>query len=133
MAYVIEVNKRDVSRYAEKCEHEGQDDHECDEMCRYLDGDVRVIRDHGQSDYEYDDSDAEDHGTPVRWAIDYLGGHHFPDLYKPSIRGGKVSECEWLSANDPDPYRDQETEYSIYLRGDWTPEERAQVFEAVGS
>lgn len=132
MAYVIEVNKRDVSQYAEECPFAEQDDHECDGQCRSLDGDVRVIHDYGQSDYEYDDSDAEDHGSPVQWAIDYLGGRDFPDLNKPQIRDGKADESEWLSASDPHPYKDEETEYSIYLRGDWTPEERAQVFNAVG-
>lgn len=132
MAYVIEVNKRDVSQYAEECPFRDEADHECDDQCRYLDGDVREIRDHGRSEYEYDTDDAEEHGAPVRWATEYLGGHHFPALYKPQIHDGKVSEHEWLSAHDPDPYKDEETEYSIYLRGDWTPEERAQVFAAVG-
>lgn len=132
MAYVIEVNKRDISQYAETCEYAGQDDHECDEMCRYLDGDVREIRDHGQSNYEYDSDDAELYGSAVQWATEYLGGRDFPALYKPQIRDGRVGEHEWLSTNEPGPYKEEETEYSIYLRGDWTPEERAQVFEAVG-
>jgi hypothetical protein len=132
VAYVIEVNKRDVSRYAEECEFKNDDDHECDDQCRYLDGDVREIRDYGKAEYEYDPDDAELYGTPVQWASEYLGGHNFPALNKPQIHDGKVSEHEWLSASDPHPYQEHETEYSIYLRGDWTPEERAQVFEAVG-
>ena len=134
MAHIIEVNKRDVSQYAETCGFKDEPDHECDEQCRYMDGDVREIRDHGQSDYAYDSDDAEEHGTPVAWAISYLGGQNFPDLHNgSSCHDGKRGEREWLSANDPHPYEEHETEWSVYLRGDWTEEERFQIFAAVGS
>lgn len=133
MAYVIEVNKRDVSPYAETCEYEGQEDHECDGDCRWLDGDLREIRDHGKSEYEYDPRDADLYGPPVQWATECLAGSSFPALHPSSSPVEDATrEHEWLHGASPDPYKDEETEYSVYLRGDWTPEERAQVFRAVG-
>jgi|SRR5690606_6345819 len=133
MNYTIEVYKRDVSQYAEECEYKNEADHECDGQCRHLDGDVREIRSHGTGEYAYDGDDAELYGTPVQWATEYLGGHNFPALYRSSsIQDGKAAEGDWLTGHESHPHEEYETEYSIYLRGDWTPEERAQVFLAVG-
>lgn len=130
MAYVIEVNKRDVSPYAEECPYAGEDGHECDGQCRWLDGDLREIQDHGTTEYAYDEDDAEEHGTPVQWAIAFLSGHRFPAL-EPSTTG-PVGEHAWLSGHEEHSHKEQRTEYSVYLRGGWTLQERAAVFEAVG-
>ncbi len=134
MAYIIETSKRDVSRYAEVCPYADGSDHECDGECLSLDGDVREIHDYGTSMDEYDSDDAEEHGSPVAWAVWHLTGSAFPDLHNGgSCHDGRRSEREWLSGSEPDPYRDQEMEYHVYLTGDWTPEERFAVFAAAGS
>jgi len=137
MAYKIEVSKRDLSMHAEECAWKNEDGHNaegtgeaCDEMCKTLDGDTREIRDYGTSTYEFDDG--EEYGSPVEWAAAYLGGYNFPALSAPQLTNGQASESDWLSGSEDDPYKDEFTEYHIYLTGDWTDTERGTVFEKVG-
>lgn len=144
MAYIIEVNKRDLSRDAEECFWKNEEGHnaqgtgpECTGDCMSLEGDVREIRDRRPSADQYDADYAEEHGSPVEWAIAYLNNYYptssFPDLYVGDYsRGGRRAESEWLSGNETHPYRNEETEYTIYLRGDWSEEQRWEVFEKVG-
>jgi hypothetical protein len=139
MAYIIEVSKRDLSSNAEECLFKNEEGHnaegtgeDCTGECKSLDGDTREIRDYGTEGYEYDDSDAEDHGSPVEWAVSYLGGKDFPGLNAPQITDGTATEREWLNGSEEHPYWDQFTEYHIYLTGDWTDVERGTVFTRVG-
>lgn len=135
MTYTIEVSKRDLSTDAEECLWKNEEDHNaegtgpaCDGQCKSLDGDTREIRDHGTSTYEIDDDELKEHGSPVEWAVWYLSGHNFPSLTAPQMKDGKAMEREWLSGSEDDPYKDEFTEYHVYLTGDWTESERGAVF-----
>lgn len=145
MAYVIEVAKRDMSDRSEECGWKNEEGHntegtgpDCDEMCMSLDGNPREVRDYGTHTHEYDAADhAEDHGSPVGWAVALLGNMlpvaaTFPDLHAPQQTDGRVSVRDWLHGTEDDPYRDQYTEYTVYLTGDWSDEERGHVFRTVG-
>lgn len=146
MAYAIEVHKRDMSDSLEECAWKDKEGHnpegtgpDCDEMCKSTDGDPREIGDWSTESHEYEPDDhAEDYGSPVEWAVSLLGNRipvaaSFPDLYKSgSAHNGRRPERDWLSGNDKHPYEDKYTEYSVYLRGDWTKEDRYQVFEKAG-
>lgn len=146
MAYAIDVHRRDMSDSLEECALKNEKGHnpegtgpDCDEMCKSTDGDPREVEDRGVESHEYDPEDhAEDYGSPVEWAVSLLGNHipvaaSFPDLHKSgSALGDRRPERDWLSGNDEHPYEDKYTEYSVYLRGDWTEEDRYQVFEKVG-
>ena len=136
MTYAIKVSKRDLSMYAEECVWKDEEGHNadgigpaCDAHCKSLDGDTRLIRDYGTSTYEYDDGDAEEYGSPVEWAATWLEGKDFPSLYKNGT--GPARDHDWLSGSEDDPYKDEFTEYSIYLTGDWTDIERGVVFDRV--
>lgn len=141
MPYVIEVNRRDMSDYLEHCAWKDEEGHnaegtgpDCDEMCKSTDGDPREIKEHGTKEHEYDEDAAEEYGSPYNWACFLLSGHHFPDLHNGgTANGGKRPERDWLSGNEGHAYRDEYTEWSVYLRGDWTEEERFRIFEEVAA
>jgi len=116
MGYAVEISRRDVSGNAE----DGTP----------LDGDVREIRDYGTETEVYDTDDAEDYGSPVGWAVAVVGK---TNAIHPSIDpvGSALSERAWLSGTYVHPYLDQREEISVYLTGDWTPAQRAEVFRAV--
>jgi hypothetical protein len=88
------------------------------------------------------DADAKDeYDTPVAWAVAMLNNEHivqtpdvagFPDL-EPSgspIPDG-IGSHWWLSGQTPDNYTNEETETTVRLV-EWTDEQRAEVFRAVG-
>ena len=116
MVYVIEVSKQDVSYRAE----DGT----------WLEGDRRVLRDHGTETETYPGRAAEGGNGPVTWAASWLRG---TDAQEPSVYpiGDELPEHAWLSGTYEHPYDGTTLESSYRLTGDWTPAERAQVFRAV--
>lgn len=145
MAYVLKISQRVITPYREECCFKDEEGHnaegtgpECVSECRWMDGDTRVIRDHGTSEVEMDDYDLEEYGSPVAWAAHYLSKHH------PEITEGygglsetfdarwrdHVPESAWLSgefetdAYDPEP----RTETTVYLTGEFDTSQRSKVF-----
>lgn len=112
MVYVIEVSKQDVSYRAE----DGT----------WLDGDRRVLRDHGT---ERETWEAGGPG-PVSWAVAWLQG---TDAQEPSVYPipAELPEHAWLSGTYEHPCDGTTLESSYRLTGDWTPQERAEVFRVV--
>lgn len=111
----IEVTREDVSYYSETGD--------------WLDGDRRVIRDHGTDVDTYGPDDAD--LAPILWAAERINR---TDASQPSIDPlpDEISGREWLSGTYTDPYDNRLlTETSARLEGDWTPAERAEVFNRV--
>lgn len=132
MAYVLEISRRDISRNAEECAYRNEDGHNaagtgpgCDAHCTDLEGNVRGLRDYGTDVIEMDGGDREEYGGPVAWAAHYLSKHHPDVTYGPS--GDQVAEREWLSGTSPDPYKDEETETTVYMKGEFTDAQRGQI------
>jgi hypothetical protein len=131
-AYTLEITRRVVSTEAEECAYAGEDDHECTGDCLSLDGDVRELETPSTEEITADADDIEAHdGDPVAWAADYIRSK--TDVTEPSASpiGDTVREHEWLSGTYTDPYDGaKETLTMVRLTGDWTEEQRAQVFTA---
>lgn len=139
MAYIIEISRRELSLYAEdhRCSEGDRDC--CDGSCRYPEGDAREIWDHGTSVTEMDSDDWEEHGDPVTWAAWYLSEHH-PEITE-SFAGmtetfdsqwrSSVPEHAWLSGTSDDPYKDQVTETTVWLKGEFDTYQRSKVFALV--
>jgi hypothetical protein len=68
--------------------------------------------------------------THTAWAIRKLRpmASFEPSAYPVQTTAGAH---EWLTANDHDPYTSHEDEITVYLTGDWTDTERAEVYRAV--
>jgi hypothetical protein len=130
--YTIEVTTRVVSTEAESCRFEGEDDHECTGDCTSLDGDVRELETPSTQEITADADDLEAfEGDPVAWAVDYIRTK--TDAVEPSSSpiGDTAREHEWLSGTYTDSYdNSKETHTSVRLTGDWTEQQRAQVFTA---
>lgn len=88
------------------------------------------------------DSDArEEYDTPEAWAVGMLRNEHivqtpdmagFPDLgASGSPIPDQIESHWWLSGTTPDNYTNEECETTVRLTGDWTPEQRSEVFKAV--
>lgn len=131
--YAIEITTRVVSyRTAEPCSYASDPDHTCESDCSWMDGDSREL----ESPY------TATH-TPDKWDFEWNGGSVF-DWALSVIRETSVTECSgrpigkelsdhvWLSGSYDDPYQgdNRVTETSVYLTGDWTPQERSQIFRA---
>jgi len=116
--YMIEISKQDVSYNSEDGEP--------------LDGDRRMIRDHGTDVRVFGDAFDQDEGNwaPVTWATEVISQ---TDAYEPSVYPipAELPEHAWLSGSYEHPYLDQTEETSVRLTGAWTPAERAEVFRAV--
>jgi hypothetical protein len=128
MSYDIEIRRQDV-----RCTENG----DCEEL-----------RDQGTDtetyEREYDGPEAlpwysvarylgaarRERAARVAWAVERIGR---TDAYEPSCEPvpAELNEHEWLAGTYQHPYRDQTQETSVYLTGDWTPAERADVFRAV--
>lgn len=130
----LEVSVRVVSYRAESCAFAGEEDHECESDCTWLESDSRELEDRGSSRFEADSDDLEAfEGDAVAWAADYIRTK--TDAVQPSVSpvGEELGEHEWLLGSSEDPYQGDErvTETTVRLVGDWTPQERARVFRAV--
>lgn len=110
MTYDIEVHARWVSYHSES----GQ----------WLDGDSRLIRELPNETHTFDPDDTVD---AVTWASQYLRAS---ESWEPSVWPvpSTVGEHTWLSACYEDPHTDEHLESTAYLTGDWTDEQRAEVF-----
>jgi hypothetical protein len=115
MAYVIEIRRLDVSYN--------------DEDGNPLDGDWRMISDHGTSTDEFDPEFA-DEDTPVTWAAEQINK---TDAFQPSTDPipDEIGDNEWLSGTHEDGYGRWTEETTVRLSGDWTPRERSEVFRKV--
>lgn len=98
----------------------------------WLEGDRRELEAPEASTETCSITDAQDYGTAVEWAVQRIKGMNASEASLYPI-GDAVPEHAWLSETYEDPYRGDShvTETSVRLTGDWTPEERAQVFRAV--
>lgn len=132
--YTIEVTTRVVTGEAESCRYEGENDpeHECTGECTSLDGDVRELEAPRIEEITADADDLEAfEGDPVAWAVDHIRTH--TDATEPSSSpiGDTAREREWLSGTRADVYdNSRETQTTVRLTGDWTEQQRAQVFKA---
>ena len=97
----------------------------------WMDGSNVELETPSTSTLVYDADDAEDHGSPVGWAVDALDRTDVVEASMWPIPDA-VREHDWLSGSYQDPYRGESrvTETTARLTGDWTPEERAEVFRA---
>lgn len=129
--YMITVHQHHLSDYAESCPFEGEDDHECDGECRWLDGDRREVRTSETEEFTPDADDIElADGSVVKWAVELLRGGKFPALYASSSPIQGVQPHKWLHGTEEHMYREEYTEYSVYLSGGgWTTEMRTEVFK----
>ncbi|HEY8984809.1 MAG TPA: hypothetical protein VIU15_35200 [Streptomyces sp.] len=99
----------------------------------WLDGDYRTLEHPRTRRFEYEDGDAWESGLGVvAWAVDVIGptGATQPCVYPV---GEAVPEWAWLSGRYNDPYEDdgRVTETLVRLTGDWSPQQRADVFHAL--
>jgi hypothetical protein len=120
MTYRIEIHRQDVSYYAEDGE--------------WLDGDFRLLADHGTEAHQFDpaadfDGWGEPYASPEAWARDIIGQ---TDVTESSIEPvpAELREHDWLSGRYEDPYTQDSAETAVRLTGDWMPAERARVFAA---
>lgn len=133
VAYTIEETKAVVSYRAEECEITDED-HECTGDCTWLDGDKRELESPSTSEIEPDAYDLEEYdNSPVAWAVEYIWRK--TDAVTPSVDpiGATVGAHCWISGSYNHPYLNDShvTETSVRLTGDWTDEERAQVFRGI--
>lgn len=120
MEYTIEIFTRVVSYR--------------DEDGEWMDGGNRELETPLLERISADAYDLEQHdGEPTAWAVDYLQSR--TDVTEPSLYpiGPDVPEHAWLSGTYQDPYQGDSrvTKTSAYLKGDWSPQQRADVFRKV--
>ncbi|MGA5506905.1 hypothetical protein [Streptomyces umbrinus] len=99
----------------------------------WMDGDSRTIERPFATRETYDEYDAEwCAGDVLSWAVDKIErtGVTEPSAYP---IGDAVPEHAWLSCRYEDPYEGDSnvTETSVRLTGDWSSQQRAEVFRAV--
>ncbi|MBD3004569.1 hypothetical protein [Streptomyces sp. 5-10] len=140
MPYMLKISRRDITGYREECPFKDEEGHnangtgpDCVPDCLWMDGDVRELHDYGTHVAEFGENvDAYDweeyEGDAVAWAAHYLSKNH-PDVTTSGTVGETASEREWLSGNTPDPYEEKEEETHVYVLGDFTDRERAEVFK----
>lgn len=146
MAYIVEVHTIRVAYRLESCPWSEEGNQEeghyengdgsgpaCEGDCTWMDGDRRELDSGSMSEFEPDEYDMEEYGMPLEWAVGMIR-KAYPDVnHAPQMRDGTAEEREWMSGSSEDAYRgDMDvTETSVYLRGDWTPAERGEVFRRV--
>ncbi|WP_030669882.1 hypothetical protein [Streptomyces sp. NRRL B-1347] len=123
MSYTIQISRVVVS-YRTPVESDGGE---------WMDGDFRTIGGPFTTCETYDEDDAELWGSDViAWAVDKVDA---TGVIEPSAYplGDAVPESSWLNGRYEDPYEGDSkvTETSVRLLGDWSPEQRAEVFHAV--
>lgn len=99
----------------------------------WMDGDSYLIEAPSTICQTYDEFDAEWwEGDVVAWAVDKIDptGVTEPSAYP---IGDAAPGHAWLSGRYEDPYEGDSkvTETSVRLTGDWSPQQRAEVFRAV--
>jgi hypothetical protein len=134
MAYTIKVRKANVAYRLDECRWKGtehdDEDHQCESECTWMDGDRREIGFGSEGEYEPDAYDLEEYGSPVEWAVRTIR-KDYPDVVNaPQMLNGTAQENQWIDGSYEDPYKGDldVTETSIWLVGDWTETERAEVF-----
>jgi hypothetical protein len=98
-----------------------------------MDGDSRTIEQPSTSCDSYDRYDAEWwEGDVIAWAVDLIDRQGVTESSLYPI-GDAVPVHAWLSGVSYDPYEgdNKVTEMSVRLTGDWSEQQRAQVFHAV--
>lgn len=131
MPYIIAVTKCVVSYRAEKCAFEDEEDHECESDCTWLGGDSRELETPNTCEVTPDEYDLEWHdGSVIAWAVDYCRNNEYVTEASFAPIGDAAPEHAWLSATSEDPYQGDSrvTETSVYLKGDWTEQQRAEIF-----
>ncbi|GAA1895100.1 hypothetical protein [Streptantibioticus ferralitis] len=131
MAFTIEITRHVVSyRTPERVTPPGG---------RYggewMDGDSRTIERPRTERVVYDADDADWwDGNVIAWAVEQIGKTDVTEASQDLIPDA-VGEHTWLSGSYADPYRSDQrvTETSVYLRGEWTGEQRAEVFRRATS
>lgn len=113
MSKIVEINKHLVSYYAEDGE-------------TWLDGDYREIEPVDSTQVEYDLNEWQ---LPVEWAVDEIGDTDASEASTSPIPDA-VPEHNWLYGSYTNPYTGDVLETTVRLTGDWTEEERAEVFRA---
>lgn len=113
MAYMIETSIHLYSPYSEDGD--------------WLDGDTRTINVSTPTPYVFDEYDAEEHGTPVNWAVHILRKEGMNESSAYPVDDA-IGPHAWLSETYQDPYTDELQETSARLTGEWTDMERAEVF-----
>jgi len=107
----------------------GQDVSYQDENGDDMEGDHRVLSDHGETVYTLDGDDVLEHGGVIAAAVAYVKEQYPVEASSWPIQG---AEHEWLSATaDLYTYGCQAVEETtVRLGGDFTPQQRAEVFTA---
>ncbi|MFD5701321.1 hypothetical protein [Streptomyces lasiicapitis] len=123
MSYTIEITRAVVSYRTPVGANGGQ----------WLDGEFRTLQPEFTTRETYDEDDAELwEGDVIAWAVDTVDrtGAIEPSAYP---IGDTVPAHGWLSGRYEDPYEgdNKVTETSVRLTGDWSPQQRAEVFRAV--
>jgi hypothetical protein len=143
-SYTLEITQRTISPYTEECRFGNEEGHnpegtgpDCTGDCRWMEGDVRVIKESETFTAEMDDDDAEEYGGPVAWAAHYLSRHH-PEISNASSESGssfadkwqsEMPSHAWLFGESEDVYNPEiKEETTVQLTGDFTPSQRAKVF-----
>ncbi len=117
MTYTVSIRRQDVSYR--------------DEAGEWMDGDSRDLSASRTSIEEFDPGyDGDISGGPVDWAVDRIGQ---TDAYEPSQSpiGDTLGEHNWLSGSYEDPYLDKITETTVYVTGDFSDTDRAEIFKRV--
>lgn len=134
MPYTLEITTRVVSYRAESCPFEGEDDHECESDCTWMDGDSRELETPTTTEIDPDvwDLDWYD-GSVIAWAVDQCRNKYYVTDASEGPLGDTVPAHAWLSASSEDGYQGDArvTETTVRLIGDWTEQQRSEVFRLV--
>lgn len=127
----IEINKHDYSSYAEECQCPEEFKAECDDTCRYLDGDRRELDDNSEQPYDLDGDDIEcAEGDVIQAAVDHII-RTAPGNYDASLSPIEdVREYCWLTDTYEHP-EGYERETTVRFTGDWTVDERTEIFRRI--
>lgn len=129
MAYSVVITTHVVSYYAESA---ADTDCNCEEPgseCFWLNGGSREIT---PAETEVEDFPCCDDpwDTPHGWAVQLIRGTDVTEASSYPL-GDAVAAHGYLFGQYTDPYTGNVTETTVRLTGEWTDEERADVFRAV--
>ncbi|MEU6260177.1 hypothetical protein ACFUEN_29770 [Streptomyces griseorubiginosus] len=100
---------------------------------QWMDGDFRTIEPPFTTCESYDEDDAQWwDGDLISWAVAKIDPTGVTEPSASPI-GDSLPDHAWLSGRYEDPYEGDSrvTETSVRLTGDWSPQQRAEVFRAV--
>lgn len=128
MSYTIEITRRIVSYRTRSGETPAGGQY----GGAWMGGDFRTVEEPFTTCETYDEYDAQGwEGDVLSWAVDRIDrtGVTEPSAYPIS---DAVPEHAWLSGRYDDSYEGDSkvTETSVRLTGDWSPQQRAEVFRA---